>query len=243
MSVQRTRRTLTDWPRRSRTEQTCGGERQTLDVIPSNPSVADAISAGSAETRQADLVAVALPLRYQGHFRGTSLAEAFAPRRIEQSLTALQDAQPDHTPAVEATRRTIAECERKLARHRAALEAGADPALVVAWSREVQRQRTVAKARLANLTSHHSANRPMSRDDIHAMVDTLGGLLNALRHADPADKTQVYRELGVHLTYNHTEHTILAETRPTSSVCVVLCPRGDLTHIPTLVHRADLQLP
>ena len=53
------------------------------------------------------------------------LAEAFRPHRIEQSLTALQDAQPDHTPAVEAARRAIAECERKLARHRAALEAGA----------------------------------------------------------------------------------------------------------------------
>jgi site-specific DNA recombinase len=159
----------------------------------------------------------------------TWLAEAFAPRRIEQSLTALENAQPNDAPAVEATRRTIAECERKLARHRAALEAGADPALVVAWSREVQRQRTVAEARLANLTSHHSANRRMSREDIHAMVDTLGGLLNALRHADPADKKEVYRELGVRLTYNHTEHTILAETRP-SSVCVVSVSEGGLAH-------------
>ncbi|MFL6147499.1 MAG: zinc ribbon domain-containing protein [Pseudonocardiaceae bacterium] len=159
----------------------------------------------------------------------TWLAEAFAPRRIEQSLTALENAQPNDAPAVEATRRTIAECERKLARHRAALEAGTDPALVVAWSREAQRQRTVAEARLANLTSHHSANRRMSREDIHAMVDTLGGLLNALRHADPADKTEVYRELGVRLTYNHTEHTILAETRP-SSVCVASVSEGGLAH-------------
>lgn len=51
----------------------------------------------------------------------------------------------------------------------------------------------------------------MSRNDIHAMVDTLGGLLDVLRHADPADKAEVYRELGVRLTYNHTEHTVLAE--------------------------------
>jgi site-specific DNA recombinase len=160
----------------------------------------------------------------------TWLAEAFAAHRIDQSLTALENAQSNDAPAVDAARRAIAECERKLARHRAALEAGADPALVVAWSREVQRQRTVAEARLANLTSHHSANRRMSRDDIHAMVDTLGGLLNALRHADPADKTEVYRELGVRLIYNHTEHTVLAETRPTSSVCVVSVSEGGLAH-------------
>ncbi|MGH3340371.1 MAG: hypothetical protein ACRDPL_16300, partial [Propionibacteriaceae bacterium] len=156
----------------------------------------------------------------------TWLAEAFAPPRIEQSLTSLEDAQPDDAPAVEAARRVIAECERKLARHRAALEAGADPALV-SWSREVQQQRTVAEARLANLASRRGANRRMSRDDIHAMVDTLGGLLDVLRHADPADKAEVYRELGVRLTYNHTEHTVLAETRPTSSVCVVSVSEGD----------------
>ena len=156
------------------------------------------------------------------------MAEAFAPRRIEQSLTALQDAQPDHTPAIEAAQRTIAECERKLARHRAALEAGADPALVVTWSQEVQQQRTVAQARLTNLTSHHDANQRLSRDDIHAMMDTLGGLLNALRHAASADKAEIYRELGVRLTYNHTDHTVLAETRPTSSVCVVSVSEGGL---------------
>jgi hypothetical protein len=55
-------------------------------------------------------------------------------------------------------------------------------------------------------------------------------LLNALRHADPADKTEVYRELGVRLIYNHTEHTVLAETRPTSSVCVVSVSEGGLAH-------------
>jgi hypothetical protein len=58
----------------------------------------------------------------------------------------------------------------------------------------------------------------MSRDDIRTMVDTLGGLLNALRHTDPADKAEVYRELGIRLTYHHTEHTVLAETRPTGTV-------------------------
>jgi site-specific DNA recombinase len=156
----------------------------------------------------------------------TWLAQAFAPRQIQQSLTALQDAQPDDTPTVEATRRTIAECDRKLARHRAALEAGADPALVVAWSHQVQQQRTIAETRLVTLTNRHSTNRRMSRDDIHTLVHTLGGLLNALCHADPADKAEVYRELGVHLTYDHAERTVLAETRPTSSVCVVFVSEG-----------------
>ncbi len=85
----------------------------------------------------------------------------------------------------------------------------------------MHQQSTVAEAGLANLASRHGANRWISRDDIQAMVDTLGGLLNVLRHADPADKAEVYREFGVRLTYNHTEPTVLAETRPASSVCIV----------------------
>ena len=126
------------------------------------------------------------------------------------------------------------------ARHRAALKAGADPALVVAWIHQVQQQRTVAKARLATLTSCHGTNRRMSRDDIHTMVNTLGGLLNALRHADPADKAGVYRELGVRLTYDHAERTVLAETRPTSSVCVVFVSEGRLDHHARILQQRKL---
>ncbi|HEX6405315.1 MAG TPA: recombinase family protein [Pseudonocardiaceae bacterium] len=118
----------------------------------------------------------------------TWLAQAFAPHRIAQSLTAIANAQPDDGPAVEAARRAIAECDRKLARHRAALDAGADPALVATWTQQVQQQPTAAEARLATLTSRHSMYRPLSRNDIHTLVDTLGGLLNALRHADPQTK-------------------------------------------------------
>ena len=94
----------------------------------------------------------------------------------------------------------------------------------------MQQHRTIAETRLSTLTSRHSTNRRMSRDDIHALVDTLGGLLNALCHADPADKAEVYRELGVHLTSNHAKHTVQAETRPTSSVCVVSVSEGGIEY-------------
>jgi site-specific DNA recombinase len=45
----------------------------------------------------------------------TWLASAFAPHRIEQTITAM------------------AECDAKLERYRAALDAGADPAVVTGW--------------------------------------------------------------------------------------------------------------
>jgi hypothetical protein len=68
-------------------------------------------------------------------------------------------------------------------RHRAALEAGADPALVVAWSQQVQQHPCVTPTRQTKRRSTGNC--------------------------------------GVRLTYDHVERTVLAETRPTSSVCVV----------------------
>jgi site-specific DNA recombinase len=123
---------------------------------------------------------------------------------------------------------------------RAAKPGQVDRTLNATVPQEVQQQRTVAQARLTNLTSRHGANQRMSRDDIHAMVSTLGGLLNALRHADPADKAEIYRELGVRLTYDHTEHTVLAETRPTSSVCVVSVSEGGLDHYAHVLNQRKL---
>lgn len=67
--------------------------------------------------------------------RRTWLAQTLAPARIEHSLSGLEQAQPTADTETEPLRRALAECDRKLARHCAALEAGADPALVAAWSR------------------------------------------------------------------------------------------------------------
>ena len=114
----------------------------------------------SAASRQNTLAAA---LKEWGMLRRTIhtakyLSDPAYRRRITRQLNKGESLQPNHTPAVDAARRTIAECDRKLARHRSALEAGADPALVVTWSQEVQQQRTAAQTQLANLTSRHGTN-------------------------------------------------------------------------------------
>ncbi len=156
------------------------------------------------------------------------LAQAFAPAYVEHSLTAMEEAQPKGDIEAVALRRTLAECDRKLARHRAALEAGADPALVAAWSREVQAQRVVAEAKLAQLGTEPRNGRRMTRHEIRALVDALGGLLSVLRSADPADKAEVYRQLGLRLTYDHETQTVLAESQPAPPVGVLVVSEGGL---------------
>jgi site-specific DNA recombinase len=78
------------------------------------------------------------------------LSQLFEPERVDQTLAALVDAQPALDTGSAGLRQEIAECDRKLARYRAALEAGADPAMVAAWMRDVQRQRAAAEARITH---------------------------------------------------------------------------------------------
>ncbi|WP_328663128.1 hypothetical protein [Nocardia salmonicida] len=58
------------------------------------------------------------------------LAQVFNPEQIEVSLAAMEGAQPNRSPELETTRRLISDFDRKLARYRDALDAGADPVTV-----------------------------------------------------------------------------------------------------------------
>ncbi|MEV6371487.1 zinc ribbon domain-containing protein [Micromonospora musae] len=90
------------------------------------------------------------------HPLDTGLATAFAPDHLETTITAMTDAQLANqpTPAVAAAHATIAECDAKLERYRAALDAGADPSVVSNWIAQTQAERTRAQDDL------HTADSP-----------------------------------------------------------------------------------
>ncbi|MDX6345786.1 MAG: hypothetical protein QOF84_576 [Streptomyces sp.] len=68
----------------------------------------------------------------------------------------------------------------------------------------------------------------MSRDEIRIVVEALGGLLALPREADPADKAEVYRQLGLRLTNDHETRMVLAECRPAPLMCVKNVSEGGL---------------
>lgn len=156
------------------------------------------------------------------------LAGVFAPDRIEHSLRMLEQTQPDHTPALQEAQRALATHDQKLKQHRAALEAGADPALIATWTADVQRERDVVATRIAALTAGTAPGRRVDATEIRQVVDTLGGMTTVLKRADPEDKLEVYRQLGLHLTYDHAKRTVRAETCPKPSMCVVVVSGGGL---------------
>ncbi len=159
------------------------------------------------------------------------LATLFAPHRLQETITALCEAQPnlDIDPAIRAAARMIEECDDKLARYRAALEAGTDPTLVARWTAEVQARRAEALAR----SRHASGLRRMSNDEIHALVEALGNIRTVLASADPQDKAEVYSQLGMQLTYEPGKRTVQAELALNPhSWGYGSCPRGDLNPHP-----------
>jgi site-specific DNA recombinase len=143
-----------------------------------------------------------------------ALASAFSPHRLTETITARVPHQlgDDADHEIVTARAQLAACATKLARHRAALEAGADPAIVTGWIAEVEADRRRLLA-ILNRPGPQAAQR-MTREQITALVAQLGEIVTVLREADPADRAQVYQQLGLRLTYHPQEQKIRVQARP-----------------------------
>jgi hypothetical protein len=136
------------------------------------------------------------------------IAGIFEPDRLEDTcsrLAAAGESASAEAGREEAARRTLADCAERLARE--ALEAGTDPALVARWISEVQAERKVAEEELRR-------RRPaaaLTEDDIRAMVENVGDLVDVLEAAEPATKAALYEGLGLALTYEPSERRVLVE--------------------------------
>ncbi len=75
----------------------------------------------------------------------------------------------------------------------------------------------------------------MSREQPAGVVTALLDILAVLRDADPADKAEIYSQLGLRLTYQPGRRIVRAEARLDQTphwVYVSRWPRGDRTHYP-----------
>lgn len=93
------------------------------------------------------------------------LATLFAPHRIDETIRTINESQPPTKTedAADTTSQVVAECDAKLSRYRDALEAGTDPQLIAAWTREVQARKAEALANARKTTGQ----RRMSEDEIN----------------------------------------------------------------------------
>jgi site-specific DNA recombinase len=93
----------------------------------------------------------------------------------------------------------VAEQEKRLSQYKAALGAGADPALVVTWLEEAQADLAAARGALAEL-DEASVDR-LTREDVERLTRDLGAVRRCLEHAAPGQKAALYEALDLRLVY------------------------------------------
>jgi hypothetical protein len=155
------------------------------------------------------------------------LRRIFEPHNLEQTLDQIVAAQPNTDIDAIAVDQAVADCDRKLSRYRAALEAGTDPAIVTEWIKQVQAEKTAAQAQAGLLRTSRAPR--MTREQVNYIVTTLTDLTAMIQNADPRDKTEIYNGLGLRLTYHPGRAAVLAEAQPTHpAVCVKKVSKGGL---------------
>jgi hypothetical protein len=170
------------------------------------------------------------------------IARAFESDRLTATIAALSAASlaastaPIHAPEQAQARQTVKECERRLARYQAALDAGADPAVVTQWINDAQRDKDAAHKKLNAL---HAVTRkkesPLAADQIKAMTERLGDIAQRIQAADAAKKGPLYEALGITITYDSATRTATVRSRPSLPYRYSECPRGELTADDTVV--------
>jgi hypothetical protein len=145
------------------------------------------------------------------------LTASFATDRRDDTIEAMFDAQAtdrEMDPAHARLRAEITACDAKIARYKATLDAGGDPAIVAGWITSTQAERAAALAQLRPIANR--TVRRLSRPEIADLIHRLGDIVQALRRADPKDKAEVYRHLGLYLSYDPNRQIVRAEARPGS---------------------------
>ena len=108
------------------------------------------------------------------------------------------------------TQATLADCDARLARYQATLDAGAEPQTIAEWTRQVKAERAAALARDATQTLRNPSRR-LTDDDIRTLITALGNLRDVIRDARPAEKAAIYDQLDLKVTFKPGEAKIRAE--------------------------------
>ncbi|GAA3537161.1 hypothetical protein [Kribbella ginsengisoli] len=155
------------------------------------------------------------------------ISSLFSPENLDETVAVLAGAQGE-ADALDAAERTfrerIAAADAAMARLQRALEAGWDPEALTSQYNAAVAER---KAALAGLDALEPAEW-MSGVDIQAMVKELGAMKIALDEADRGDLAELYRALGLEVSYNHETRAADVSIRPVPRV-VSTCVRGGHT--------------
>ena len=124
-------------------------------------------------------------------------------------MTAAQDGVGDDT-AAETARAKVADAGRKMARYKAAIDAGGDLEETSTWISDAKVQRLAAEAELRRATTRSR----MTRQQVADLISAVSDLAATLRGADSETAAEAYRQLGLRLTYYPDKQIVRAAAAP-----------------------------
>jgi hypothetical protein len=152
------------------------------------------------------------------------LATVFDPDSTEATIRALAGADTADDPALvaraAAAKARIEDCDVRLGRYKAALEAGVDPATIGGWVAECRVERERAARDLAD-----AAPTPeMGDDEVAAMVawfsEAADRFFQAMEAARPEVRQALYDSLGLRVYYTPGSDDIEVTLQPGGKRCV-----------------------
>lgn len=139
------------------------------------------------------------------------LSRIFDPEHIDETCEAIVGAVD--TAASVGERATAAavlrECDRKLDRYRALLEAGTEPGVVAGWISEVERERRRAQA-VVDAATRETVDAIATAAEVRQVVEELGGLVGLLDVSEPKLRSRFYEEVGLTGTYDPDTRSVEA---------------------------------
>ncbi|MGI9004766.1 MAG: zinc ribbon domain-containing protein [Streptosporangiaceae bacterium] len=140
------------------------------------------------------------------------LAAVFDPGRLDDTIDRIHAAQQGDgdRSAAEVATAAIADAAAKMARYRAALDAGGDPGEIGSWIADVHARKISAESDLRRAT----AKAGMTRQQITDLISGCADIATELRHARPEDLAGIHRSLGLRLTCHPERQIVRAAARP-----------------------------
>jgi site-specific DNA recombinase len=100
-------------------------------------------------------------------------------------------------------RTQLGELDRKVGNLLTAVESGGNSRLLTAQLTRREAEREAMSVRLAQ-----AADTAMTKDQVEAIVQALGGIGQVLREATTAERAEVYQSLGVRMVYDDRSHQV-----------------------------------
>jgi hypothetical protein len=136
----------------------------------------------------------------------------FAPDRREDTVRRLLDADGTRadTARSAAADKALADAEQRLRRLHAAIEAGVDPVALIDPINRAQEELEAARFEQQRLPTVHA----LGQAEVKAMLDHIGDVGAALQRADPAKLEELYRSLGLEMTYRSADRLVEVTVQP-----------------------------